>query len=37
MHCIAYAFEKFGYTNVHLHENSVPPALPLSIGDSVIP
>jgi hypothetical protein len=23
MHCIAYAFGKFGYTNVHSHENSV--------------
>jgi hypothetical protein len=36
MHCIAYAFGKFGYTNEHLHENSVPP-LPLSIGDVVTP
>jgi hypothetical protein len=24
MHCIAYAFGKFGYTNVHPHENSIP-------------
>jgi hypothetical protein len=23
MHCITYAFGKLGYTNVHLHENSV--------------
>jgi hypothetical protein len=37
MHCIAYAFGKFGYTNEHPHENSVPPTLPLSIGDVVTP
>jgi hypothetical protein len=37
MHCIAYAFGKFGYTNEHPHENSVPSALPLWIGDVVIP
>jgi hypothetical protein len=37
MHRIAYAFGKFGYTNVHPHENSVPPALPLWIGNVVIP
>jgi hypothetical protein len=24
MHCIAYAFGKLGYTNVHSYENSVP-------------
>jgi hypothetical protein len=24
MHCIAYAFGKLGYTNLHTHENSVP-------------
>jgi hypothetical protein len=32
MHCLAYAFGKHGYTNVHSHENSVPFALPLWIG-----
>jgi hypothetical protein len=34
-HCIAHAFGKHGYTNVHSHENSVPFALPLWIGDVV--
>jgi hypothetical protein len=37
MRYIAYAFGKHGYANVHLHENSAPPTLPLLIGDNVIP
>jgi hypothetical protein len=37
MHCIAHAFGKHGYTNVRSHENSVPFALPLWIGDIVTP
>jgi uncharacterized membrane protein YozB (DUF420 family) len=32
MLCIAHAFGKHGYTNVHSHENFVPFALPLWIG-----
>jgi hypothetical protein len=36
MHCIAYAFGKFEYANLHSHENSVP-LLYLLIGDVVIP
>jgi hypothetical protein len=40
MHCIAHAFGKHGYTNVHSHENSVPLLVPYHAsldGDVVIP
>jgi hypothetical protein len=36
MHCIAYAFGKHGFTNMHSHENFVPYFASLD-GDVVIP